>query len=611
MRVLYGLLAVLVVSGGLYAILASNDIVPAPGQIACMSEEEDRAATAKAAGHRIVVAQFGNDFFGEYSDRLRQGLDANTALSIAHTCGILPFPGIDRGDGSALKPEHRAALATEGVDAVVWGHRDSNSATVYLLSGVSEEKDGNVYGSVTTFRFRERDAETEPRKFVAQIFGSIARVYGSSGILSATSSKTVYTVLRPLQDLAAGDDGLKDPKARSQLARSFGMAAFHFGREAQDDAVLRDAEQAFLRVLGMPRSRPPYVSAYGHAETVEFRLAQTLYLLGKKEPGTGRLKRSVEKFKSALKTYQRRTRSTARAAIRLELGKAMMSIGAREPGAETYRAAVKVFQVGLQNLRTRPNRSLSARLQYHAGLAQTEVGRHLRSAAELKKARNFISRSLKPVKKSKQPMLWAERTLALARVDFFTDAVLPGKQYFERAEKGITAVQSVWTKADHPERWAEAELARALGEARRGGRAQALKGRKNAVDRLRALIADGPAKTKAPLAYYNLAVLLAAAAERDRDAKKLKEAQQHTERAIELLDGRLDRVAQAMALNNLGYLLELRARFDKDRDVLKQSIEAYGVAEAAYQDLNLDASVVTAGLQRVRRAYARGAPQAK
>jgi len=611
MRVLYALLAVLVVTAGLYAILASNDIVPAPGRIACMSEEENRAAMAKTAGHRIVVAQFGNDFFGDYSDRLRQGLDANAALSISHTCDILPFPGGNRSEGTALKPEHRAALAADGVDAVIWGHRNSTLATVFLLSGISEEKDGAVFGSVTVFRFREKNADDDPHKFIAQVFGLVAPLYGSSGKLDAAASKTVYTVLRPLQDLVSEAGGLKIPKDRSQLARSFGMAAFHFGREADDGTVLKEAEQAFIQVLAMPRSRPAYIRTYGYRETVEFRLAQTLYLLGKKEPGTGQLTRSVEQFKRTLKKHQRRSRSSARAAIRLELGKAMMALGAREPGIETYRAAVKMFQVGLRNLRTTTNRALSAQLQFHVGLAQTEVGRHLRSAAELKKARNLINRSLKPVKRSKQPALWAERTLAMARVDFLVDALSPGKMHFARAVEGITAVQSIWTKADHPERWAEAELARALGEARRGGHAQALKSRKDAIDRLRALIADGPVKASAPLAHYNLAVLLATAAERDRNAKKLEEAQQHTERAIELLDGRMDRVAQAMALNNLGYLLEMRARIGKDRSVLKQSIEAYGVAEAAYQDLKLDASVVSAGLQRARRAYDRGVPPVK
>ncbi len=611
MRVLYTMVAVLVVSAGLYALLASNDVVPAPGQIACMSEEKVRAAKDQTAGHRIVVAQFANDFFGEYSDRLRQGLDANAALSISHRCDILPSPGTDRGNGRVLKPEHRAILATKGVDAVVWGRRYSNSATVYLLSGMSEDKDGAVYGSVTTFRFREKDAEDEPRKFIAQVFGSIAKNYGPSGNLDVPASKTVYKVLRPLQDLSSASDGLADPKARYRLARSFGMAAFHFGREAEDDAILKEAEQALVLVLAMPRSRSSSIHVRGYANSVEFRLAQTLFLLGEKEAGADRLTRSVDLFQRTLNQYSRRSRTRTRAVIRLELGKAMMAIGAREPGPAMQGAAIKQFRAALREIRSKTDRVLKGNLRFQAGLAQTEIGRRLRAISDLKKARRWFEHSLKAVDRGKQPAVWAERTLAKARADFLADSMEPGKKHFERAAKAVSAVQSIWTKTDHPERWAEAELVRALGEARRGGHAQALKSRKDAIDRLRALIADRPAKASAPLAHYNLAVLLATAAERDRNARKLEEAQQHTERAIELLDGRMDRVAQAMALNNLGYLLELRARFGKDRSVLKQSIEAYGAAEAAYQDLKLDASVVSAGLQRARRAYDRGVSPVK
>ncbi len=609
MRVLYTILAVLVVSAGLYAFLASHDVVPPPGQIACMSEEEARAAKKTAAGHRIVVAQFGNDFFGDYSDRLRQGLDANGALSISHMCDILPSPGTDRGNGRALKPEHRAILAAEGVDAVVWGRRYSNSATVYLLSGLSEDKDGAIYGSVTTFRFRERDAEDEPRKFIAQVFGSIARNYGSSGILDVPASKTVYTVLRPLQDLVPAADGLKDPKAKSRLAYSFGMAAFHIGREAGDDAVLKEAEQAFSHVLAMPRS--PSIRARGHANSVEFRLAQILFLLGKKEPGTDRLTRSVEQFEKTLKQYNRGSWRSTRAAIRLELGKAMMAIGARESGPAMHGAAIKQFRTALGEIRSKTNSVLKGNLRFQAGLAQTEIGRRLRTISDLKKAKRWFEHSLKGVDRGKQPAVWAERTLAKARADFLADPMEPGKKHFERAVKAVTSVQKIWTKTDQPERWAEAELVHALGEARQGSHLQAQRNRKIAADRLRALIAAGPAKTNAPLAHYNLAIILARTGERNRDTKTLEEAQRHTERAIELLDGKMDRVAQAMALNNLGYLLELRARIGKDTDALKQSIDAYTAAEAAYQDLKLDSTVVSAGLQRTKRAYARVPAAAK
>lgn len=605
MRVLYTFLGVLVVSAGLYAFLASNDVVPAPGQIACMSAEKARAAKTRTAGHRIVVAQFGNDFFGDYSDRLRQGLDENTALSISHTCDILPFPGGIRSEGTALKPEHRAALAAEGVDAVVWGYRDSKSASVYLLSGLSEENDGAVYGSVTTFRFQERNAEDDPRKFVAQVFGSIAPPYGSNARLGPMRSKTVYTILRPLQDLTVEAGGLKFPQARTRLAHSFGMAAFHVGREAGDDAILREAEQAFSQVLAMPRSGSSSIRARGYANSVEFWLAQTLFLLGEKEAGTDRLTRSVERFQQTLKQYKGRSRSRTRAAIRLDLGKAMMAIGAREPGPAMQGAAIKQFRTALREIRSKPDRVLKGNLQFQAGLAQTEIGRRLRTLSDLKKAKRWFEHSLNGVDRGKQPAVWAERTLAKARVDFLADPMEPGKKHFERAAKAVSAVQSVWTKTDHPERWAEAELAHALGEARRGGHFQAQRNRKIAADRLRALIANAPAKKYAPLAHYNLAIILARTGERNRDAKMLEEAQRYTERAIELLDGKMDRVAQAMALNNLGYLLELRARIGKDAGALKQSIDAYSAAEAAYQDLKLDATVVSAGLQRARRAYDR------
>lgn len=610
MRVLYTILGLLVVSAGLYAILASNDIVPPPGQIACMSEEKARAAKDQTAGHRIVVAQFANDFFGEYSDRLRQGLDANAALSVSHTCDILPFPGGNRSEGTALKPEHRAALAA-GVEAVVWGYRDSKSASVYLLSGLSDEKDGAVYGSVTTFRFQERNAEQDPRKFVAQVFGSIAPPYGSIDRLGLKRSKTIYTILRPLQDLAAEAGGLKFPQARTRLAQSFGMAAFHLGQETNDDAVLKEAEQAFNQVLAMPRSGSSSIRARGYANSVEFRLAQTLFLLGEKEAGVERLTRSVEMFRRTLTQYKGRSRNRTRAAIRLELGKAMMAIGAREPGPAMQGEAIKQFRTALREIRSKSDRMLRGNLQFQAGLAQTEIGRRLRAGSDLKKARRWFEQSLQGIDRGKQPAVWAERTLAKARADFLADPMEPGKKHFERAAKAVSAVQAIWTKTDHPERWAEAELAHALGEARRGGHLQAPRNRKNAADRLRALIANGASKKFAPLAHYNLAIILARTGERSRDAKMLEEAQRHTERAIELLDDKMDRVAQAMALNNLGYLLEVRARIGKDTGALKQSIDAYTAAEAAYQDLKLDATLVSAGLQRAQRAYDRVRTTAK
>lgn len=604
MRVLYILLAVLAGSAGLYAFLASEDVVPAPGQIACISSEKDRAAKESSTRHRIVVAQFGNDFFGDYSDRLRQGLDANTALSVSHTCDILPFPGSIGSKGRTLKPEHRAALAAEGVDAVIWGHRYSKTAKIYLLSGVSGEKDGAVYGSITTFRFRERDAEEEPRKFVAQVFGSGEEV-------SAVGSKTVYAVLRPLQDLVSATEGLKDPKAQSRLARSFGMAAFDVGRDTDDDAVLKEAEQAFGQVLAMPRLRRSYPRVWGYAETVEVRLAQTLFLLGEKEPGTERLARSLEQYQRALKKQRGRSRSKARAGIHLEMGKTMMAIAARETGATTYGRAINEFQKALRIIRKKPDKAVQAQLRYHIGLAQTEIGRHLRSAHELKKAKSWITRSLVAADRGKQPDVWAERTLAKARIDFFADSLEPGKKHFERAVTGISEVQSVWTKSDHPERWEEAELVRALGEARRAGSPQTPQHLKNAADRLRTVISSGASKANTPLMHYNLATILAIAGERDHDAKVLEDAQHHTERAIELLDGKTDRVAQAMALNNLGYVLELRARIVKDTDTLKESIAAYTAAEAAYQDLKLNAVVVSAGRKRVQTAYDRVSSAAK
>jgi tetratricopeptide (TPR) repeat protein len=598
MRILYIVIAALAGSAGLYAFLASNDVVPAPGQIACMSSERAASTKDDKKRHRVVIAQFGNDFFGEYSDRLRQGLDANAALSVSHSCDILPFPGAIRGGGTTLKPEHRAALAAEGIDAVIWGHRYSKTVKIYLLSGISGEKDGAVYGSITIFRFREKGAEEEPRNFIAQAFGSGDK-------LSAGASKTIYAVLRPLQDLSTAADGLKDPKARSRLARNFGMAAFHVGRDSDDDAVLNEAEQAFVQVLSMPRWRPSYTRAQGYAETVEFRLAQTLLLLGEKEPGTERLTRSLEQFQRTLKRWKGRSRSKARAGIRLEMGKAMMAIGARETSATMYGRAINEFQKARRDIRKKPDRTLQARLQFHIGLAQTEIGRHLRSARELKKASDWITRSLVAGDRDKQPKVWAERTLAKARVDFLADALEPGKKHFERAATAVSEVQSVWTKTDHPERWAEAELAHALGEARRAGGPQAPQHLKNAAGRLRALISSGVSKANAPLMHYNLATILATAGERGRDAKMLEEAQHHTERAIELLDGKTDRVAQAMALNNLGYLLELRARIGKDASALKQSIDAYTAAEAAYQDLKLNTAVVSAGLRRAQRAHDR------
>ncbi len=598
MRILFIVLAALAGSAGLYAFLASNDVVPAPGQIACMSGERATAAKDDKKRHRVVVAQFGNDFFGDYSDRLRQGLDANTALSVSHTCDILPFPGANRGGGTTLKPEHRAALAAEGIDAVLWGHRYSKTAKIFLLSGISGEKDGEVYGSVISFRIRERGAESDPDKFVAQAFGAADRP-------SAEASKTIYTVLRPLRELASATNGLKDPKARSRLERSFGMAAFHVGRKTDDVTVLEDAEQAFVKVLSIPRRRSSYTRSRNHAETVEFRLAQTLMLLGEKEPGTERLNRSLEQFQRMLKWRKGRSRSKARAGIRLEMGKAMMAIGVRETGIAMYSAATKEFQIALREIRKKPDRTLQSQLQFQTGLSQTEIGRHLRSAHVLKKAGGWINRSLVAGDRDKQPDLWAERTLAKARVDFLADALEPGKKHFERAATAVSEVQSVWTKTDHPERWAKAELAHALGEARRAGSPYAPQHLKNAADRLRALTSSGVSKANAPLVHYNLATILATAGERARDAKMLEEAQHHTERAIELLDGKTDRMAQAMALNNLGYLLELRARIGKDASILKQSIDAYTAAEAAYQDLQLNTAMVSAGLRRAQRAYDR------
>ena len=598
MRVLYIVLAALAGSAGLYAFLASNDVVPAPGQIACMSGEKAAAAKDDKNRHRVVVAQFGNDFFGDYSDRLRQGLDANAALSVSHTCDILPFPGALRGGGTTLKPEHRAALAAGGIDAVIWGHRRSKTAKIYLLSGISGEKDGEVYGSVTSFRIREKGAESDPDKFVAQVFGAADRP-------NAEASKTIYSVLRPLRDLASATNGLKDPTARSRIERSFGMAAFHVGRKTDDNTALKEAEQAFVNVLSMPRQRSSYTRSGNYAETVGFRLAQTLLLLGEKEPGTERLTRSLEQFQRTLKGWRGRSRSKARAGIRLEMGKAMMAIGARETNATMYGRAINEFQKALRDIRKKPNRTLQAQLQFHTGLAQTEIGRRLRSAHELKKAKSWIIRSLVGGDRDKQPDLWAERTLAKARVDFLADALAPGKKHFEQAASAVSEVQSVWTKTDHPERWAEAELAYALGEARRAGGPQAPQHLKNAADRLRALTTSEVSKANAPLMHYNLATILATVGERARDVKMLEEAQHHTERAIEMLDGKTDRVAQAMALNNLGYLLELRARIGKDASSLKQSIDAYTAAEAAYQDLQLNTAIVSAGLRRAQRAYDR------
>jgi len=604
MRVLYIVLAALAGSAGLYAFLASNDVVPAPGQIACMSGEKAAAAKDDKNRHRVVVAQFGNDFFGDYSDRLRQGLDANAALSVSHTCDILPFPGAIRGGGATLKPEHRAALAAGGIDAVIWGHRRSKTAKIFLLSGISGEKDGEVYGSVTSFRIRERGAESDPDKFVAQVFGAADRP-------NAEASKTIYTVLRPLRDLASATNGLKEPTARSRIERSFGMAAFHVGRKTDDNTALKEAEQAFVNVLSMPRQRSSYTRSGNYAETVGFRLAQTLMLLGEKEAGTERLNRSLEQFERTLKGWRGRSRSKARAGIRLEMGKAMMAIGARETNATMYGRAINEFQKALRDIRKKPNRTLQAQLQFHTGLAQTEIGRRLRSAHELKKAKSWITRSLVGGDREKQPDLWAERTLAKARVDFLADALAPGKKHFEQAATAVSEVQSVWTKTDHPERWAEAELAYALGEARRAGGPQAPQHLKNAADRLRALTTSGVSKANAPLMHYNLATILATAGERARDVKMLEEAQHHTERAIEMLDGKTDRVAQAMALNNLGYLLELRARIGKDASSLKQSIDAYTAAEAAYQDLQLNTAIVSAGLRRAQRAYDRVSSEPK
>jgi tetratricopeptide (TPR) repeat protein len=355
----------------------------------------------------------------------------------------------------------------------------------------------------------------------------------------------------------------------------------------------------------MPRQRSSYTRSGNYTETVGFRLAQTLLLLGEKEAGTERLTRSLEQFERTLKGWRGRSRSKARAGIRLEMGKAMMAIGARETNATMYGRAINEFQKALRDIRKKPNRTLQAQLQFHTGLAQTEIGRRLRSAHELKKAKSWITRSLVGGDREKQPDLWAERTLAKARVDFLADALAPGKKHFEQATTAVSEVQSVWTKTDHPERWAEAELAYALGEARRAGGPQAPQHLKNAADRLRALTTSGVSNANAPLMHYNLATILATAGERARDVKMLEEAQHHTERAIEMLDGKTDRVAQAMALNNLGYLLELRARIGKDASSLKQSIDAYTAAEAAYQDLQLNTAIVSAGLRRAQRAYDR------
>lgn len=598
MRFLYIMLAALAVSAGLYAFLASNDVVPAPGQIACMYGEKAAATKPDGKKHRVVVAQFGNDFFGDYSDRLRQGLDANTALSVSHSCEIMPYAGVIEESGTTLKPEHRAALAGDGVDAVIWGRRYSNSAEVFLLTGVAEEMEDNVYGAVTSFRIREKNAESDPVKFVAQIFGSDKQ-------LGAGASKTIYTVLRPLRGLASAPDGLKEPKAHTRLMESFGMAAFDIGRKTRDDAILKEAEQAFFEVLALPRYRSTY-SRYGnYTKSIEFRLAQTLFLLGEKKTGTNRLNRSLEYFQLTLKRWKGRTRNKVRAAIRLEKGKAMMAMGARETGVAMYGAAIKEFRIALGENRKKPKRALEGNLQYHAGLAQTEIGRRLRTVSDLNKARRWFDSSLKTVNRGKQPDVWAERMLAKGRADFLADALEPGKKHFERAAAAIAEVQSIWTKTDHPERWAIAELAHALGEARRAGGLQAPRHLKSAADRLRALIKSGVSKAKTPLVHYNLATMLATVGERERDAQVLEEAQRHTESAIELLDGENDRVAQALALNNLGYLLELRARIGKDSKALKQSIDAYTAAEAAYQDLKLNTAVVSAGLRRTQRAYDR------
>jgi hypothetical protein len=116
--------------------------------------------------------------------------------------------------------------------------------------------------------------------------------------------------------------------------------------------------------------------------------------LGEKEAGTERLTRSLEQFERTLKGWRGRSRSKARAGIRLEMGKAMMAIGARETNATMYGRAINEFQKALRDIRKKPNRTLQAQLQFHTGLAQTEIGRRLRSAHELKKAKSWITRSL-------------------------------------------------------------------------------------------------------------------------------------------------------------------------------------------------------------------------
>ncbi|MBR1129498.1 hypothetical protein [Bradyrhizobium iriomotense] len=240
------------------------------------------------------------------------------------------------------------------------------------------------------------------------------------------------------------------PSEWSAAKNDMGAALWLLARKSGSTADLEKAREALKDAL-LERDRQTKPMEWA---ATQVNLGGLLLDLAERDGSSARYFEAIDALRGALKEWPQNTVGSSYA--QNNLGVALMTLGSRDNNAALLEEAITEF--GTLIKRSSPERQPSALV--NLGRCLTLVGTRDKSdkgTDDLRRAVTLLDLANKVIKKSEQPILWADaqnnRGLALRQLGLRTGDVA----LLERAVMAFNSATELWTRSQAPLQWSDAQ----------------------------------------------------------------------------------------------------------------------------------------------------------